>query len=60
MPDALGTRALGATLLWALPFLSVLAPSERYSAQWGKRRKKITDWAPQTLSSWSGALVART
>jgi len=34
---------------WALPFLSVLAPSERYSAQRGKRHKKITDWARQML-----------
>jgi hypothetical protein len=35
--------------VWALPFLSVLAPSERYSAQRGKRHKKITDWAWQML-----------
>jgi hypothetical protein len=35
--------------VWALPFLSVLAPSERYSAQRGKRHKKITDWARQML-----------
>ena len=35
--------------VWALPFLSVLAPSERYSAQRGKRHKKITDWARQAL-----------
>jgi hypothetical protein len=35
--------------LWALPFLSVLAPSERYSARQGKRHKKITDWARQML-----------
>jgi hypothetical protein len=34
---------------WALPFLSVLAPSERYAAQRGKRHKKITDWARQAL-----------
>jgi hypothetical protein len=33
----------------ALPFLSVLAPSERYSAKRGKRHKKITDWARQML-----------
>jgi hypothetical protein len=30
--------------VWALPFLSVLAPSERYAAQRGKRHKKITDY----------------
>ena len=35
--------------VWALPFLSILAPSERYSAQRGKRHKKITDWARQAL-----------
>jgi hypothetical protein len=35
--------------VWALPFLSVLAPSERYSAKRGKRHKKITDWARQML-----------
>jgi len=35
--------------VWALPFLSVLAPSERYAAQRGKQHKKITDWARQTL-----------
>jgi hypothetical protein len=35
--------------VWALPFLSVLAPSERYSAQRGKHHKKITDWARQML-----------
>jgi hypothetical protein len=37
--------------VWALPFLSVLAPSERYAAQRGKRHKKITDWAQQMLLS---------
>jgi hypothetical protein len=35
--------------LWALPFSSVLAPSERYFAKRGKRHKKITDWARQML-----------
>jgi hypothetical protein len=35
--------------VWALPFLSVLAPSERYAGERGKRHKKITDWARQTL-----------
>ncbi|HET6260898.1 MAG TPA: transposase, partial [Chloroflexia bacterium] len=35
--------------VWALPFLSVLAPSERYAAQRGKHHKKITDWARQML-----------
>jgi len=36
--------------VWALPFLSVLAPSERYAAERGKKRhKKLTDWARQSL-----------
>ncbi len=35
--------------IWALPFLTVLAPSERYNKQQGKRHKKITDWARQML-----------
>jgi hypothetical protein len=35
--------------VWALPFLSVLAPSERYAKERGKRHKKITDWAQQML-----------
>jgi DDE superfamily endonuclease len=35
--------------VWALPFLSVLAPSERYAKERGKRHKKITDWAWQML-----------
>jgi hypothetical protein len=34
---------------WALPFLSALAPSERYAAKRGKRHKKITEWAWQLL-----------
>ncbi len=35
--------------VWALPFLTVLAPSERYNLQAGKRHKKLTDWARQML-----------
>jgi hypothetical protein len=31
--------------VWALPFLTVLAPSEGYANQAGKPHKKITDWA---------------
>ena len=38
-----------ASRVWALPFLSVLAPSERYAAERGKRHKKITEWAWQML-----------
>jgi hypothetical protein len=35
--------------VWALPFLSVLAPSERYAQERGKPHKKLTDWARQML-----------
>ena len=34
---------------WALPFLSALAPSERYNQQRGRRHKAVTDWARQLL-----------
>ena len=32
---------------WALPFLTVLAPSVRYHENQGKRHKTISDWARQ-------------
>ncbi len=35
--------------VWALPFLSALAPSERCCLEQGKRHKKITEWAWQML-----------
>jgi hypothetical protein len=35
--------------VWALPFLTVLAPSERYHQERGQRHKKLTDWARQML-----------
>jgi DDE superfamily endonuclease len=38
-----------ASRVWALPFLSALAPSERYAAKRGKRHKKITEWAWRLL-----------
>jgi DDE superfamily endonuclease len=38
-----------AARVWALPFISALAPSERYAAQRGKQHKKITEWAWQLL-----------
>ena len=34
---------------WALPFLTVPAPSERYYRQRGRRHKKLTDWARQMI-----------
>ena len=33
--------------VWALPFLTALAPSERHCREHGKRHKKLTDWARQ-------------
>jgi hypothetical protein len=38
-----------ASRVWALPFLSALAPSDRYDAEHGKRHKSITEWAWQLL-----------
>jgi hypothetical protein len=34
---------------WALRFLTVLAPSERWSDARGRRHKKLTDWARQAI-----------
>ena len=34
---------------WALPVLTVLAPSARYHQQQGRRHKKLTDWARQMI-----------
>jgi hypothetical protein len=34
---------------WALPFLTALAPSERYCRERGRRHKKLTDWARQMM-----------
>src|SRR5438128_3420673 len=34
---------------WALPFLSVLAPSERYDQEHNQRHKAMTDWARQMV-----------
>ena len=35
--------------VWALPFLTVLAPSERYASERGRQHKKLTDWARQRV-----------
>jgi hypothetical protein len=34
---------------WALPVLTMLAPSERYHQQKGRPHKKLTDWARQAI-----------
>ncbi len=38
-----------ASCVWGLPFLTVLAPSERHAAGRGTRFKKLTDWGRQAL-----------
>ena len=35
--------------VWALPFFTVLAPSERYHRQRGKCHKKVIDWGRQMV-----------
>lgn len=35
--------------IWGLPFLTILAPSERYARERQHRHKKLTDWARQAL-----------
>ena len=35
--------------VWGLPFLTVLAPSERSARRRGRRHKTLTDWARQAL-----------
>lgn len=35
--------------IWALPFLSVLAPSERFHRRHGKRHKSLLDWGRQMV-----------
>ena len=35
--------------VWALPFLTALAPSERYYQTQGRQPKKITDWGRQLV-----------
>lgn len=41
--------------VWALPFLTALAPSERYHRERGQRHKSVLDWGRQlikTLHHW--------
>ena len=35
--------------IWALPFLTALAPSERYNREHGRRHKRLTDWGRQVV-----------
>src|SRR5215212_5812927 len=43
------TRIPWAERVWALPFLTVLAPSERYHHERGQRHKTLPDWGRQML-----------
>jgi len=46
--------------VWALPFLTALAPSERANHEAGRRHKALTDWARQLLrqtARWCAALA---
>ena len=45
---------------WALPVLTVLAPSTRYYQQRGRRHKKLTDWARQMVMQLRRWLPQRT
>jgi hypothetical protein len=46
--------------VWALPVLTVLAPSARYDAERGGRHKTLVDWARQAMrqiARWCAALA---
>ncbi len=45
---------------WALPALTVLAPSARYYQQRGRQHKKLTDWARQMVMQLRRWLPQRT
>jgi hypothetical protein len=46
--------------IWALPFFTVLCPSERYAEQKGKRHKTLLDWARQMIKQLARWLPERT
>jgi hypothetical protein len=46
--------------VWALPFLTALAPSERYWQQQGRAPKSLNDWARQLLLQVQRWLPSRT
>ncbi|WP_043344574.1 IS701 family transposase [Belnapia moabensis] len=45
--------------VWALPFLTTLAPSERYCRERGQRHKKLTDWGRQLVLQARGWMLGR-
>ncbi|MCA1702473.1 MAG: transposase [Actinobacteria bacterium] len=46
--------------IWALPFLTVLAPSERYDQERGRRHKTLPDWGRQMIRQLRRWLPDRT
>jgi hypothetical protein len=46
--------------VWALPFLTALAPSERYWEKQGRKPKLLTDWARQLVLQVQHWLPSRT
>ena len=52
-------EVLWASTIWALPFLTVLCPSERYNQEQGRCHKKLTDWARQVILQTSRWLPDR-
>lgn len=48
-----------ASSIWALPCFTILAPSERYNQQQGRRHKRLTDWARQMILQVSRWLPER-
>jgi hypothetical protein len=45
--------------IWGLPFLTVLAPSERYNAERGRRHKTLPEWGRQMIRQVRRWLPAR-
>ncbi len=45
--------------VWALPFLTVLCPSERYHQQRGQRHKTLSQWAAQVIGLFCRWLPGR-
>ncbi|MGI4871552.1 MAG: transposase [Janthinobacterium lividum] len=48
-----------ATRIWALPVLTVLAPSAKWTTGQGRRHKKVTDWAWQIVKQLARWLPGR-
>jgi hypothetical protein len=46
--------------VWGLPFLTVLAPSERYAQERKRRHKTLSDWARQIIKQLRRWLPGRT